>query len=112
MRWYRVIFCSLTGAILGRDEFQAGSDCAAMAVAEQLWDACSDVAEGFELWDGVRRVDESFSKMPSPTVSADQIARMSQISLLRREVAMSNSYVALARSQRLLKRISELEREP
>ena len=112
MRWYRIYLYSMSGSLLGRDEFEAGNDRSAMAAAEQLWDACADVAERFELWDGVRRVDSEFSKMPCPTVSAEQVMMAAQVSLVKHEEAMRRSFWALACSERLLQRIRELESSP
>lgn len=112
MRWYRIYLYSMSGSFLGREEFQACDDRAAMAAAEQLWDACADVAASFELWDGVRRVDTEFSKMPCPTVSAEQVMTAAQVSLVTHEEAMRRSFWALACSERLLQRIRELEASP
>ena len=112
MRWYRIYLYGMSGSLLGRDEFEAGDDRSAMAAAEQLWDACADVAARFELWDGARRVDTEFSKMPCPTVSAEQVMMAAQISLVRHEEAMRRSFRTLACSERLLQRIRELESSP
>jgi hypothetical protein len=112
MRWYRIYLYSMSGSLLGRDEFEARDDRSAMAAAEQLWDACADVAASFELWDGVRRVDIEFSKMPCPTVSAEQIMMAAQISLVKHEEAMRRSFWALGCSERLLQRIRELQSSP
>jgi hypothetical protein len=112
MRWYRIYLYSTWGSLLARDEFEANDDRSAMAAAEQLWDACADVAASFELWDGVRRVDTEFSKMPCPTVSAEQVLMSAQVSLVKHEERMRRSFWALASSERLLQRIRELESLP
>ena len=112
MRWYRIYLFSASGSLLGRDEFEAEEDRSAMAAAEQLWDACADIAASFELWDGVRRVDTEFSKMPCPTVSAEQVMSTAQVSLVSHEEAMRRSFRTLACSERLLQRIRELESSP
>src|SRR5690242_894385 len=91
MRWYRIYLYSTSGSLLGRDEFEADGDRSAMAAAEQLWDACADVAASFELWDGVRRVDTEFSKLPCPTVTAEQVMMAAQVSLVQHEVALRGS---------------------
>ncbi|HEX6840797.1 MAG TPA: hypothetical protein VF113_04685 [Stellaceae bacterium] len=112
MRWYRIYLYGTSRSLLGRHEFEANDDRAAMAAAEQLWDACADVAASFELWDGVRRVDTEFSKMPCPTVSAEQVMMAAQVSLVKHEEAMRRSFWALASSERLLQRIRELGSSP
>jgi hypothetical protein len=108
MKWYRVYLYSESGSFQGRDEYEAEDDRAAMAIAEMLCDACSDMCETFEVWDGVRRVDPSFSKLPCPSVSAEQVGAMAQASLLRREEAMRDSHWAVARSKRLIERMEHL----
>ena len=108
MKWYRVYLYDGAGAFQGRDDFEAGDDLAAMVIAENLCDACSDLCETFELWDGVRRVDASFSKLPRPSVRAGQITFTAQASLIRCEEAMRNSHWAVARSQRLIERLDRL----
>ena len=108
MKWYRVYLYSESGSFQGRDEFEAEDDRAAMVVAEHLCDACSDLCASFELWDGGRRVDISFSKLPRPSVSVEQITLASQASLVRREEAMRNSRWAVARSQRLIEKMESL----
>jgi len=112
MTWYCLYLYSASGSMLGRDEFQAENDRSAMAVAEHLWDACSDVSASFELWDGLRRVDSEFSRMPCPSVSAEQVMMTSQVSLVEHEETLRSSFWALARSERLLQRIRALEASP
>lgn len=112
MNWYCIYLYSVSGSMLGRHEFEAQNDRSAMAVAEHLWDACSDVSESFELWDGPRRVDSEFSRMPCPSVSAEQVMTASQGSLVEREETLRRSFWALARSERLLQRIRELKSLP
>ena len=110
--WYCLYLYSASGSMLGRNEFEEENDRWAMAVAEHLWDACSDVSDSFELWDGHRRVDSEFSRMPCPSVSAEHVMMASQVSLLQREETLRQSFWALARSERLLQRIHELEASP
>ena len=112
MNWYCIYLYGTSGSMLGRHEFQAENDRSAMAVAEQLWDACSDVSASFELWDGLRRVDADFSRMPCPSVSAEHIMMASQVSLVEHEETLRSSFWALARSERLLQRIHELQSLP
>jgi hypothetical protein len=112
MKWYCIYLYSASGSMLGRNEFEAEDDRSAMAVAEHLWDACSDVSQSFELWDGLRRVDSEFSRMTCPSVSAEQVMMASQLSLVQREEVLRRSFWALARSERLLQRIRELQSSP
>ncbi|HKW52622.1 MAG TPA: hypothetical protein VJO12_02950 [Stellaceae bacterium] len=108
MKWYRVYFYAEREVFQGRQEFMADDDRTAMVLAELLCDACSDLCETFELWDGARRVDMSFSRMPRPSVSAEQVAAATQTSLVRTEEALLNSNWALARSKRLIERMEHL----
>lgn len=108
MRWYRVYLYSGSTVMQGRNEFQAEHDVAAMTVAEHLRDACSDLCDTFELWDGARRVDVSFSKLPQPSVTVEQISFRTQTVLIQCEEAIRNSHWAVARSQRLIDRMTRL----
>ena len=112
MKWYRVYLYGVSGSFQGRDEFEAKDDREAMTIADLLYEACSDLCEGFEVWDGARRVDSSFSKLPCPSVSVEQITFAMQTSLMRREEAMRNSQWAVARSERLIARMDRLLARP
>jgi hypothetical protein len=108
MKWYRVYLYGGSGSIQGRDEYEAEDDRAAMAIAEMLCDACSDVCETFQLWDGARRVDLSFSRLPCPSVTPEQVGAIAQMPLIRREEAIRDSQWAVARSKRLIERMERL----
>jgi hypothetical protein len=108
MKWYRVFLYSASGSFQGRHEFEAGGDREAMMVAELLCDACSDLCDFFEVWDGPRRIDVSFSKLPHPSVSAEQTNLATQLLLIRSEEAMRDSNWAVARSRRLIERMERL----
>jgi hypothetical protein len=108
MAWYRVYLYGGSGSFNGRHDFEGADDREAMLVAEHLCEACSDLCETFELWQGVRRVDTSFSRLPHPSVSAEQINLATQNSLIRSEEAMRNSHWAVAQSKRLVERMEHL----
>ncbi|HUB95938.1 MAG TPA: hypothetical protein VL993_08480, partial [Stellaceae bacterium] len=70
MGGYRLYFRRLD-AIIGRHDFVAEDDIFALAVAAQVWRACSDLADAFELWTGERRVDSPGLKLPMPATMAE-----------------------------------------
>src|SRR5262245_6279568 len=79
--------------IEGRDDFEAEGDDLAMAIARDLFDACSDRCEYFNLWNGDRRVDRQWSTMRSLRASEsrqvtpnDVRARIQELVIEREEV--------------------------
>jgi hypothetical protein len=75
----------------------------AMWAAYALGHACSDYFEDFDLWDGTNHLlsaDTKFSSFFSD--SAEEVAAVSQQSLLDTEETLLHSKVAVARSRRLL----------
>ncbi len=105
---YRIYFRDRAGRIVGRDDFAAEDDLAAMAIAQLLRDACSDVCETFDLWRGTRHVDGSFGIVARPSESATEITARMQESLIEREEALQRSRWTIARSKRLLERLHVL----
>jgi hypothetical protein len=87
------------GVIVGRDEFDADADKAALLIARNLRDACSDVCDTFELWQGTRRV--AWPPNPAATIP-EQINTRTQEVVAEREMAIRDSAWQLARSKRLL----------
>jgi hypothetical protein len=87
------------GRVVGRDEFDADADKAALLIARNLRDACSDVCETFELWQGTRRVAWPPN---SAAISPEQINARTQEIVAEREIAIRDSAWQIARSKRLL----------
>ena len=56
MAWYRFYLLSASKGIVAREEFEADDDEAAITIARQLYNSCSDLGSGFEVWCGVRLV--------------------------------------------------------
>jgi len=103
---YRLYFRGPTG-IIGRDDFGAGGDAEALAIAETLFDACSDLCTSFDLCQGGRRVPVRSN--PS-SMSADHIRERAQAIVIEREEVIQLSRWAIAKSKRLLARIDEAYR--
>jgi hypothetical protein len=87
------------GVIVGRDDFDADGDKAALLIASKLRDACSDVCDTFELWQGGRRVHWPPN---SAATSSKQISACTQEIVAEREIAIRDSAWPIARSKRLL----------
>lgn len=103
---YRCFFRGRSGAIQGRDDFEANDDVQAMVLAELLGDACSDICDTFELWQGARRVSIPHGKTPSPS----EITASAQESLILREELIRDSHWMIARSKRLLEQLEKLNK--
>jgi hypothetical protein len=56
MPWYRVYFLSRNGDIRNVDEFVVRDDDTALALADGLHEAVSDLYTGYELWQDTRRI--------------------------------------------------------
>lgn len=108
MAAYRIYFRSAT-TIIGREDFEAGDDQGAMAVAWLLWDACSDLAHGFELWQGSRELCERRGPLRAALSAAEVTERM-QASVVETEEAIQRSKWAIAQSRRLLSQLAQARR--
>jgi hypothetical protein len=97
---YRVYFRSQWGAIIGREEFIAANDAAAVGIAKSAWEASSDICYSYDLWQGCRQV------IVLPNIEAMSIA--AQESALDLEERLLKSQWAIAKSQRLLERARRL----
>ena len=95
--------------IVGRHDFTADNDQAAVTTADVLCDACSDRCDAFEVWNGDRRV---IGLTPRSDRSADLIMGRSQKSIVECEEAMQQSEWIIAKSKKLMERLSELRAEP
>jgi hypothetical protein len=98
---YRIYFRHQKIGIVGRDEFEAEDDRAAIAFAEVLCDACSDVCDHFELWQGVRRVG-ACDRGECAKQDAWRLNAQTQAAAAEHEERLLDSKWAIAKSRRLL----------
>jgi len=105
MSTYRVFFRSAS-RIVGRHDFVAPDDQAAVTIADVLCDACSDRCDAFEVWSGDRCV--LGHKPRSPHTAEVILGGRSQDVLIECEEAMQLSGWAIASSEKLLKCVEEL----
>jgi hypothetical protein len=103
---YRVFFRNAFG-IVGRQDFLAGDERAAVAIADILCEACSDKCDSFDVWRGVRCVVQQ-RRPRFPRLSADAITAEGQSVLIECEEAIRKSQWTVASSERLLMRLAEL----
>src|SRR5260370_10464693 len=96
---YRVFFRNAFG-IVGRQDFLAGDERAAVAIAEILCEACSDKCDSFDVWRGVRCVVQE-RRPRFPRLSADAITAEGQSVLIECEDAVRKSQWTGATSDRL-----------
>ena len=104
MNTYRVYFCDST-RIVGRHDFTAGDDQAAVTMADVLCDACSDRCDSFEVWSGDHCIVGRRSHSPR---AADVIMGRCQEAMIECEETIQRSQWSIASSERLLERLSEL----
>lgn len=104
---YRCFFRGRSGAIEGRDDFEANDDDEAAALAELLGDACSDICETFELWQGARRLEIASGK----AILLNEITARMQESLVLREETIRDGRWMISRSHRLLERLARCKAE-
>jgi hypothetical protein len=124
---YRIYFRHRREGIVGRDDFEAEDDRAALGFGETLCDACSDVCDSFELWQGVRHLGTrkarrsrvwpkswalSASAMGArlgefPQVNAWHLNAKTQAAVAEVEVRLLDSKWAVAQSRRLLARLRQ-----
>jgi hypothetical protein len=88
------------GGILGRHDFEAEDDRAAMILAEVLCDARSDMCGFFELWQGCRRVGAGYARLVQ--ISASMLNAEMQEAMVRHEETLRDSRWHVAESRRLL----------
>jgi hypothetical protein len=100
-----------TAFIHGRHDFEAEDDAAATVMAELLYEACSDRCEHFELWRGATMIYPIAwgDPQPSATMIKSQVVALRQEAVRRNEELIRDSRWTIAKSKRLLQRISELE---
>jgi len=63
---YRIYFRNERSAIVACENFRAESEQAALAIAAQLFDACSDCCAQYDVWCGKERIDGT--AQPSPAL--------------------------------------------
>ena len=98
MATYRIFFRNSSG-IVGRHDFTADDDEAALAMAEVLCDACSDRCDSFGLWIG----DHCIAEQPRP-LTVDAILENRQAAVIEHEEAVQRSQWSISNSERLLAR--------
>ena len=104
MNTYRVYFRH-AAHIVGRHDFTADDDQAAVTIGDILCDACSDRCDAFEVWNGDRCVVGRTSRSPR---AADVIVGRSQETIVKCEETIQQSEWIIARSKKLLERLDEL----
>ena len=104
MGGYRVFFRNGPN-IVGRHDFTADNDQAAVTTADVLCDACSDRCDSFEVWSGARCIVGRTSRSPR---AVDVIMGRSQQSIVECEDALQRSDWIIASSKKLLDRLDEL----
>ena len=104
MNTYRVYFRD-AAHIVGRHDFTADDDQAAVTIGDVLCDACSDSCDAFEVWNGDRCVVGRTSRSPR---AADVIMGRSQETIVKCEETIQQSEWIIARSKKLLERLDEL----
>jgi len=102
MSAYRIYFREAT-RIVCRHDFTADEDQSAVTIGDVLCDACSDSCDSFEVWNGDHRVVERSLHSPR---SADVILGRSQASIVKCEEAIQQSEWIIARSKKLLERLT------
>jgi signal transduction histidine kinase/DNA-binding response OmpR family regulator len=105
-RKYRLLLLDESGAILGRDDFEAEDDPGAVVVGDMVYDACSDRCARFELHQNGRRLD--LSSRNRPLTSPERVRARTQEIALECEQALYDSGMAIAESKRLLERLSDI----
>jgi hypothetical protein len=100
MAFYRMYFLGGDGRIIGREDFEADDDVAAIRLGRALCDACSDICSGFELWQGLRKL--RVRPPPHRRATAADLNEANQAQLIRTEESISGSQWRIAHSQRLL----------
>ena len=109
MPWYRAYFLSRNGDIRNVDEFVATDDNTALALADGLHEAVSDLYAGYELWQDSRRIYRCSHPAARPFIPQHVITQRMQAETLRRLEILQSSGTAFGRSSRLVERIKELE---
>jgi hypothetical protein len=97
---YRIYFLCGDGRIIGREDFVADDDVAAIRLGRTLCDACSDICSGLELWQGQRKL-----RVRPPPYRPTRVAALNefhQAQLISTEESISRSQWRIAHSQRLL----------
>lgn len=109
MPWYRVYFLSRNGDIRNVDEFVVTDDDTALALADGLHEAVSDLYPGYELWHDSRRIYRCSNPASRPFLPQHIITQGMQAELLRRLEILQSSGTAFGRSRRLVEQLRELE---
>jgi len=109
MPWYRVYFLSRNGDIRNVDEFVVTDDDTALALADRVHEAVSDLYAGYELWQDSRRIYRCAHPASRPFLPQHIFTQGMQAELLRRLKILQSGGTAFGRSLRLAERLNELE---
>lgn len=104
---YRIYLRGPSDNIVGREDFEAEGDEAAMVLARLLYQACNDVAQRFELWQGGRQVDAG----SDATTALDALTTRIEDEATQLEERLRDSHWAIARSETLLERLKQRDRQ-
>jgi hypothetical protein len=97
---YRIFFRDGKNRICGREDFEADTEPAAIRIARDLADACSDVCCKYELWDGEKLISE-----PRQIEDVCQINERHQEIVIRTEELIRLSNWRVAESRRLIEHL-------
>ena len=108
MPGYRMYFTTRLGSIVGRHDFDADGDVAAIRIARVLFDACSDSCHSIDLWQGTRRI--RVRRLHRSLGLADLSDELQQIAIETEEMIVRSEF-AVAHSRLLIERIEQAKRE-
>ena len=101
---YRMYFTTRLGSIVGRQDFEAEDDVAAIRVAHALFDACSDTCESFDLWQGTHQI-----RVPEPhryPQLSDVSDNLQEIAVKTEEMIVRSEWT-IAASRRLIEKLEQ-----
>jgi hypothetical protein len=102
MAWYRMYVVDRLARFRWPHDFHADNDPDALALANALHYAFSDIPAGIELWQGARRILGAANKpIEALRVDWEQVSAQRQGVLLQMELALFNSGTMIARSRKL-----------
>jgi hypothetical protein len=107
MRTYRLYFLDVH--IMGECDFQAVDDDQATAIAEILFDACSDRCRSWQIWEADVVVAVGPQKLHWAHPDASHLTELRQENVVQCEERILRSAWAIASSERLLAQLDQLK---